>query len=64
MSIAIELSEQHAEALAAAARRLQVNEADLAAAAVRDLVAHMEGNFDAAAERVLDKNKELYRRLA
>ncbi len=35
-----------------------------AAAAVLDLLAHQSADFDAAAQRVLDKNQELYRRLA
>ena len=39
-------------------------EAELAAAAVRDLVAQPRANLDAAAKRVLTKNQELYRRLA
>jgi hypothetical protein len=64
MAIAIELSANQALALAAAAARLQVSEAELAAAAVRDLVAQPSADFDAAAERVLNKNQELYRRLA
>ena len=62
--IAIELSEQQAQALAAVAKRLQVSEADLAAAAVRDLVGQQEADFGAAADRVLKKNMELYQRLA
>jgi hypothetical protein len=41
-----------------------VSEAELAAAAVRDLVAQPRADFDAAAKRVLTKNQELYRRLA
>jgi hypothetical protein len=64
MSIAIERSDQQALAHAEAAQCLQVNEADLAAAAVRDLVAQPHEDFEAAAERVLEKNRELYRRLA
>jgi predicted transcriptional regulator len=64
MPISIELSDQQAQALSAAAQRLQVSEADLAAAAVRDLVTQRDAAFDAAAQRVLTKNKELYRRLA
>ena len=64
MAIAIELSANQALALADAAERLQVSEAELAAAAVRDLVAQPRAHFDAAAERVLNKNQELYRRLA
>ncbi len=35
-----------------------------AAAAVLDLLAHQSADFDAASQRVLDKNQELYRRLA
>lgn len=64
MPISIELSDQQAQALSAAAQRLQVSEADLSAAAVRDLVTQRDAAFDAAAQRVLTKNKELYRRLA
>ncbi len=64
MAIAIELRANQALALADAAERLQVSEAELAAAAVRDLVAQPRAHFDAAAERVLNKNQELYRRLA
>jgi len=41
-----------------------VPEAELAAAAVRDLLAHQSADFDAAAQRVLEKNQELYQRLA
>ncbi|MCP9793346.1 DNA-binding protein [Vulcanococcus limneticus Candia 3F8] len=64
MAIAIELSDQQAEALREAATRLQVSEAELAAAAVRDLLAQPSADFEAAAQRVLEKNQELYRRLA
>jgi len=64
MTIAIELGANQDLALADAAERLQVSEAELAAAAVRDLLAQPRANFDAAAARVLNKNQELYRRLA
>ncbi|MFZ9754188.1 MAG: DNA-binding protein [Cyanobium sp.] len=64
MTLAIDLSDHQAQALAEAAARLQVSEAELAAAAVRDLIAQPADDFDAAAQRVLDKNAELYRRLA
>jgi hypothetical protein len=64
MTIAIKLGANQALALADAAERLQVSEAELAAAAVRDLLAQPRANFDAAAARVLNKNQELYRRLA
>jgi hypothetical protein len=64
MTLAIELSAGQALALSDAAARLQVPEAELAAAANRGLVARPRADFDAAAKRVLTKNQELYRRLA
>lgn len=64
MTLAIELTDQQARALAAAAEQLQVSQAELAAAAVRDLVSAPAVDFASAAERVLRKNEELYRRLA
>lgn len=64
VGIAIELSDQQAQALSETARRLHVSEADLASAAVRDLVARQSVDFQAAADQVLKKNQELYRRLA
>ena len=64
MTLSIQLSDEQAKALAAAAERLHVSESELAAAAVRDLVAAPKPEFDAAMERVLRKNQELYRRLA
>ena len=64
MAIRIELSVDQAQSLSAAAARLQVSEAELAAAAVRDLLTHQSAEFDAAAQRVLDKNQVLYQRLA
>jgi len=64
MAIAIELSDHQAQALSEAAARLQVPESELAAAAVRDLLANQSADFDAAAQRILEKNQELYRRPA
>jgi len=64
MGIAIELSDQQAQALSETARRLAISEDELAAAAVRDLVTRQSADFQAAADRVLTKNQELYRRLA
>lgn len=64
MTLAIDLSDHQAQALAEAAARLQVSEAELAAAAIRDLITQPADDFEAAAHRVLDKNAELYRRLA
>jgi hypothetical protein len=64
MKIAVELTEAQRAALAAVAARLQVAPDELAAAAVRDLLAQSGEDFEQAATRVLEKNRELYRRLA
>lgn len=64
MTIAIDLNPQREQALVDVAKELQVTAVDLAAAAVRDLVAQRSSDFEVAAQRVLDKNSELYRRLA
>lgn len=50
--------------LRSAADRLHVAVDDLAAALVRDFVAEPDPEFESAARHVLEKNQELYRRLA
>jgi len=64
MTISIKLSEDAERRLAETAKRLNVRVEELAAAAVRDLVALPGDDFEAAAQRVLKKNRDLYRRLA
>lgn len=64
MTVALELSSEHAEQLTTAARRLNVTVEDLAAAAVRDLLARTEQDFQSAAQYVLAKNRTLYQRLS
>ena len=64
MKLSLDLTGAQEQALTEAAGRLQVRAEDLAAAAVRDLVAQPSSEFDAVARRVLEKNVELYRRLA
>lgn len=64
MTIPIELPETQAEKLRGEAERMGVKPEDLATAAVTDLLNREEGDFDSAAEYVLRKNRELYRRLA
>ena len=64
MTLAIELPEDAERRLRAAADRLNVPVDVLAAAAIRDFVTQPAPEFDEAARRVLDKNCELYRRLA
>jgi hypothetical protein len=61
--ISVELSEQQAERLRSAAERLGVRPEDLARAGVTDLLTQPGEDFQRAAERVLRKNEELYRRL-
>ena len=64
MRLSVELTPALEAQLAAVAARLNVSAEDLAAAALRDLLAQREADFAAAADRVLAKNRELYRRLA
>lgn len=64
MTISIQLPDDAERRLEEAARRLKVPVADLAAAALRDFVTAPAEDFEQAAQRVLEKNRELYRRLA
>lgn len=64
MKLAIELSPAQAERLRREAGRLGIAPEDLARAALADLLAAPDDDFKAAAERVLRKNEDLYRRLA
>jgi len=64
MKLSVELSAAQAERLRLEAERLGLTPEDLARAAISDLLASTGDDFKAAAERVLKKNEELYRRLA
>ena len=64
MRLSVDLTETQTRHLQELAERLQVAPELLAAAALADLLARREMDFDAAATRVLEKNSELYRRLA
>jgi hypothetical protein len=64
MKIAIELPEPQAQKLRGEATRLGVRPDELATAAVVDLLNYETTEFDAAAEYVLAKNQELYKRLS
>jgi hypothetical protein len=64
MKLAIELSPAEAERLHREAERLGIAPEDLARAALADLLATRDDDFNTAAERVLRKNEDLYRRLA
>jgi hypothetical protein len=62
--ISVVVSEDQAERLRRAAEHLGVRPEDLARAGVRDLLRQPDEVFERAAEYVLRKNEELYRRLA
>ena len=64
MTLNIELDAQQTQRLQQAAQRLNVSVSDLAKAAINDLLARPERDFERAASRVLKKNAELYKRLA
>ena len=64
MSISVELTAEQEQVLQDVARQLGVSVDTLATAAVRDLLQQATADFSQVAERVLDKNRELYRRLA
>ncbi|MEZ4292403.1 MAG: DNA-binding protein [Myxococcota bacterium] len=64
MKLAIELSAEQASLLREGADRLGIEPEQLALAAVMDLITSEAPDFEAAATRVLEKNRELYRRLA
>ena len=64
MKLTIDLSPAQAERLRHEAERLGIPPEELARAAVADLLATPGDDFKMAADRVLRKNEELYRRLA
>jgi len=64
MRLSVELTPKQEQQLAAIAARLNIAPEVLAAAALRDLLDRREDEFEAAAARVLEKNRDLYRHLA
>lgn len=64
MKISVELTDEQRRRLDETARRLNVPLEELASAAVRDLLSQGEADFERVAARVLEKNRDLYRRLA
>jgi predicted transcriptional regulator len=64
MRLSVELSAAQEGQLNAIAQRLNVPADALAAAALRDLLDSRDAVFAAAAAYVVEKNAELYRRLA
>jgi predicted transcriptional regulator len=64
MRLSVELTPKQEQQLTAIAARLNIAPEVLAAAALRDLLDRREDEFETAVTRVLEKNHELYRRLA
>ena len=64
MKISVDLSKNEAERLEKTAKRLGVPPEDLARAAMADVLGHPPEDFQRVAEQILEKNKELYRRLS
>ena len=63
-TISIQLDEAQSNRLRDLARELKVDADDLAKAAINDLVSRPAKDFESAIQRVMAKNRELYRRLA
>lgn len=64
MRISLEVSAAQESQLVELASRLNVTAEALAAAALRDLLERRDAEFESAAKHVMEKNAELYRRLA
>ena len=64
MKLSVDLSPAQADRLRQQAERLGLAPEELARAAIADLLATPDDEFKHAADRVLSKNQELYRRLA
>ena len=63
MSISLNLDDEQSARLEERARELGVDARELAKAAVNDLLTRPASDFDRAAKFVIEKNRELYRRL-
>ena len=63
MSLSVDLDEEQSRRLEERARQLGVDPRELARAAVNDLLTRPADDFERAAAFVLEKNRELYRRL-
>jgi hypothetical protein len=63
-SIIVNLTDEHLSKLKEMAGRLRVSPEDLARMSIEELIAQPEEDFERAADYVLKKNAELYRRLA
>lgn len=64
MAISLNLDDEQSRRLEERAQELGVDPRELARAAVNDLLARPADDFTRAAKAVLEKNRELYRRLS
>jgi hypothetical protein len=64
MKLDIDLTPAQATRLREEAERLKITPEELARAAVTDLLSERDNDFKIAAERLLERYRELYRRLA
>ena len=63
MCVTSQLDDEHSRRLLEVARELEVDPSEFAKAAINDLVSRPADDFDRAAQRILEKNRQLYRRL-
>jgi len=63
-TMTLQLDDVRADALRKKAERVGLEPEQLLRASIDDLIAQPDVDFDQAANRVLSKNRELYRRLA
>ncbi|MCC6742525.1 MAG: DNA-binding protein [Acidobacteria bacterium] len=63
-TLEVQLDEQEASRLEAIASRLGVTSEELAKRSILQTLARVDDDFASAAEYVLSKNRELYRRLS
>lgn len=64
MTISLQLDDEQSRRLIEVAGELNVDPSELAKAAISELVSRPSDDFDRAARHVLEKNRELYRRLS
>ena len=62
--ITVQLDESKADLLREKAEKFGLSPVQFVAASIEDLLAQPEPEFEMAVQRVLSKNKELYKRLA
>ena len=63
-TMTLQIDDAKADALRQKARRVGLEPEQLLTASVDDLIGQPDSDFDEAANRILSKNRELYRRLA